>query len=124
MNFIARCSTFSLFVLYGRNKRKTGIEYISQSTTNNQRFSNLFISARYSTYFRRLFPSIISSTKLVYHFHTIQSSSRQQYWSDKYLTLYLQFCATDGGQKNRLKHVERLTEINKFEKRCILLVEL
>ena len=35
-----------------------------------------------------------------------------------------QFCAPDDGRKNRLKHVQRLTEINKFEKRCILLVVL
>jgi len=33
--------------------------------------------------------------------------------SDKYLTLYMLFCAPDDGRKNRLKHVERLTEINK-----------
>ena len=30
----------------------------------------------------------------------------------------VQFCAPDGGRKTRLKHVERLTEINKFEKCC------
>ena len=40
------------------------------------------------------------------------------------LTLYVQFCALDGGRKNRLKHVERITEINKFEKICTLLVVL
>ena len=34
--------------------------------------------------------------------------------SDKYLTLYVQFWAPDDGRKNRLKHVERLTEINKL----------
>jgi len=28
--------------------------------------------------------------------------------------LYVQFWAPDGGRKNRLKHVERLTEINKL----------
>jgi hypothetical protein len=30
----------------------------------------------------------------------------------------------DGKKNPRLKHVQRLTEINKFEKRCILLVVL
>ena len=30
------------------------------------------------------------------------------------MTLYVQFCAPDDGRKNRLKHVERLTEINKL----------
>ena len=38
--------------------------------------------------------------------------------------LYVQFCAPDDGRKTRLEHVERLTETNKFEKRCILLVVL
>ena len=34
------------------------------------------------------------------------------------------FCAPDDGRKTRLEHVERLTEINIFEKSCILLVAL
>jgi len=37
-----------------------------------------------------------------------------RYWSDKYLTLYVQFWAPDDGRKTLLKHVERLTEINKL----------
>jgi len=36
--------------------------------------------------------------------------------SDQYLTLYVQFWAPDDGRKTRLKHVERLAEINKFRK--------
>jgi len=40
------------------------------------------------------------------------------------LTQYVQFWAPVDGRKTRLKHVERLTEINKFEKSCILLVVL
>ena len=65
MNFIARGSIFSLFVLHGRNKHKTGSEYISQSTTNKmQRFSNLFISVRRSTCFRRFFCPSSGATKL------------------------------------------------------------
>ena len=36
----------------------------------------------------------------------------------------MQFCVPNDGRKIRLKHVERLTEINKFEKLCILLVVL
>ena len=32
----------------------------------------------------------------------------------QYLTLYVQFWAPDDGRKNHLKHVERLTEINKL----------
>ena len=40
------------------------------------------------------------------------------------LTLYVQFCAPDDVRKTRLKHVQRLTEINKFEKSCIFLAVL
>jgi len=69
--------------------------------------------------FQTVFLSIIRSTKL----HT-QRQVFVRPWSDKYPTLYVQFCAPDDGWKNRLKHVECLTEINKFEKRCILLVVL
>jgi len=61
--------------------------------------------------FQTGFPSIIRSTKL----HIKRQAC---------LTLYVQFCAPDDGRKTRLKHVERLTEINKFEKRCILLLVL
>jgi len=32
------------------------------------------------------------------------------------MTLYVQFCAPDDGRKNRQKHVERLTKINKLRK--------
>jgi len=42
--------------------------------------------------------------------------------ADKCLTLCVLFCSPDDGRKNRLKYVERLTEINKFEKHYILLV--
>ena len=74
--------------------------------------------------FQTVFLSIISSSKLHIQRQVFvrpiplpaarQASSRQQYWSDKYLTLYVQFWAPDDGRKNRLKYVERLTEINKL----------
>ena len=38
------------------------------------------------------------------------------------LTLYVQFWAPDGGRKTRLKHVERLTKINKLKSRILLVV--
>ena len=38
------------------------------------------------------------------------------------LTLYVQFWFPDDGRKTSLKHVERLTEINKFQRRCISLL--
>ena len=37
-----------------------------------------------------------------------------QYWSVKYLALYVQFWAPGDGRKTRLKHAERFTEINKL----------
>ena len=43
--------------------------------------------------------------------HHQERKTAHRYWSDKYLTLYLQFRAPDIGQKNRLKHVERLIRI-------------
>jgi len=68
-------------------------------------FHNLFISVRRSACFRRFFRPSSGVQNCTYSV---------RYWSDKYLTLYVQFCATDDGQKTRLKHVERLTEINKL----------
>jgi len=55
--------------------------------------------------FQTVFPSIIRSSKL-----HIQG----QVLSDQYLTLCVQFRASDDGLKTRLKHVELLTEINKL----------
>jgi len=79
--------------------------------------------------FQTGFPSIIRSTKLHIQAQVFvrplllpAASNKQQQRSDKCLTLYAQFCAPDDGRKNRLKHVERRTEINKFAIRCILLV--
>jgi len=71
-------------------------------------FHNLFISVRRSTCFRRFFRPSSRAQNCTYSI---------RYWSDKYLTLYVQFWAPDDGQKNHLKHVERLTEINNWVKR-------
>ena len=78
--------------------------------------------------FQTGFPSIIRSSKLLIQRqvfvrpillpaaslagmkHPDQASSR----SDQYLTLYVQFLAPDDGRKNRLKHIEHLTDINKL----------
>ena len=77
-----------------------------QSTTNKmQRFTFfLFISVSRSTCFRWFFHSSSGAGNCTYNV---------RYWSDKYLMLYVQFWAPDDGRKNRPKHVERLTEINK-----------
>jgi len=76
-------------------------EYNQQDAT----FHNLFISVRRSTWFRRVFRPSAGAQKCT---HSVK------YWSDKYLTLYVQFWAPDDGQKTRLNHVGRLTEINKL----------
>ena len=68
-------------------------------------FHNLFISVRRSTCFRRFFRPSSRAQICIYSV---------RYLSDQYLTLYVQFWTPDDGRKNRLKHVERLTEINKF----------
>ena len=75
--------------------------------------------------FQTGFLSIIRSTKLHIPCCRLKPATRIPL-QPKCLTLYVQFCAPDDGQKTRLKHVQRLnhTEINKFEKRCILLVIL
>jgi len=63
------------------------------------------IAVRRSTCFRRVFcPSLVAQS----------CTYSVRYWSDKYLTMYVQFWSPDDGQKNRLKHVERLTKINKL----------
>ena len=76
-------------------------EYNQQDAT----FHSLFISVRRSTCFRWVFRPSSGAQNCTY---------RVRYWSDKYLTLYVQVWAPDDGRKNRLKHVERLTEINKL----------
>ena len=92
-----------------------------------QRFSNLLISIRRCTCFRRFFRPSSGAQNCTYS--VMHLSDRYCYvllaaGSSNGLALYVQFCAPDDGRKNRLKHVERLIEINKFEKRCILLVVL
>jgi len=68
-------------------------------------FHNLFISVRRCTCFRRVFRPSSGAQNCTYSV---------RYWSDKYLRLYAQFSAPGDGRKTRLRHVERLTEINKL----------
>jgi len=99
----------------------TWVTIYSQSTTNKmQRVSNLFISVRHSTCFRRVFlPSSIAQN-CTYNFRHL--SDRYCYlllaWlaagSSNGLTFYVQFWASDDGRENRLKHVQRRTELNKL----------
>jgi len=88
--FICICLSLFLFAVYNQ-----------QDAT----FHNLFISVRRSTCFRRFFHPSSGAQNSTYSV---------RYWSDKYLMLYVLFGASDDGRKNCLKHVERLTEINKL----------
>ena len=76
-------------------------EYNQQDAT----FHNLFISVRRSTCFIRFFHSPSGAQNCTYSV---------RYLSDQCLMLCVQFWAPDDGRKNRLKHVERLTHINKL----------
>ena len=69
------------------------------------KFHNLFISVRSCTCFKRFFRPSPGAQNCTYSV---------RYLSDQYLTLYVLFWAPDDGRKNRLKHVELLTEIKKL----------
>jgi len=75
-------------------------EYNQQDAT----FHNLFISVERSTCFRRVSRPSSGAQNCTYSI---------RYLSDQYLTLYVQFWAPDDGRKYRLKHMQRLTEINR-----------
>jgi len=75
--------------------------------------------------FQTGFPSIVRSSKLYvqrqvfvdrYCYLLLTCPDKQQVAVTVYkcLTLYVQFYAPGDGRKTRLKHVERLTEINKL----------
>jgi len=70
--------------------------------------------------FQRGFPSIIGSSKLhiqrqvFVRLLLLPAASLARLAAGSSNGLYVQFCAPDDGRKNRLKHVERLTEINKL----------
>ena len=78
-------------------------DYNQQDAT----FHSIFISVRRCTCFRRDFLPSSGAQNCIYSV---------RYELDKCLTLYVQFWAPDDGRKTRLKHVERLREINKLRK--------
>ena len=106
--------------------------HVTFSVYNKQdsMFHSLFISVTRSTCFRRFFRPSSGAQKLHIQRQVFvtpirlpaASLARLAAGSSKCLRLYVQFCAPDDGRTNRLKHAERLTEINKFEKSCTLLV--
>jgi hypothetical protein len=54
------------------------------------------------------------SATAVEEFQLLNNSSREQKRFDKFPMLYIQFWAPDDRRRNRLKHVEHFTEINKL----------
>ena len=85
--------------------REIRISIFAEYNQKDASVHNLFISVRRSTCFRRVFRPSSGAQNCTYSV---------KYRSDKYLTLYVQFWAPDDRRKTRLKHVERLTEINKL----------
>ena len=93
-------------------------EYNQQDAT----FHNFFISVRRSICYIRFFCPSSGAQNCTYsvrylsdqYWYLLLAWPSVSYWSDKYLTLYVQFWAPDDGRKNRLEHIERLTEINKL----------
>jgi len=83
-------------------------------------FLNLFISIIRSTCFRRVFPSIISSSKLHRYLsdhccYLLLAASSSNGWTNVWRCMCsFELLMMDG--KPRLKHVERLIEINKLRK--------
>jgi len=102
-------------------QKNEGTRMFSQSTTNKmQRFTIYFCKTLFM--FQTVFPPIIRSSKLHIQRQVFDrpillpaaSLARLAAGSSIGLTLYVQFWAPDDGRKNHLKHVERLTEINKL----------
>ena len=91
-------------------------EYNQQDAT----FHSLFVSVRRSTCFRRFSRPSSGAQNCTYNVRPIlllaARLARLAVGSSIGLTLYVQFWAPDDGRKSRLKHVERLTEINKLRK--------
>ena len=77
----------------------------SEYNQKDATFLNLFTSVKRSTCFGRVFRPSTRAQNCTYSV---------RYLSDQYLTRYVQFWAPDDGWKTRLKHVERLTEINEL----------
>jgi len=74
--------------------------------------------------FQTVFPSIIRSTKLHIQCQVFVRPIMLPAARLDGMEVVNQFCAPDDERKNHLKHVDYLAEINKFEKRYILLVVL
>ena len=85
------------------------LSVFAEYNQQDAKFLNFFLSVRRSTCFRRVFRPSSGAQNCTHEYNV-------RYLSDQYLKPYVQFCAPDNGRKNRLKHVERLTEMNKLRK--------
>ena len=86
------------------------ITVFSHSTTNKCDVSQFIYFCKTLYMFLTGFPSIIRSSKL----HIQRQVFVRPLLLPAASSLYVQFWAPDDGLKNRLKHVQRLTEINKL----------
>ena len=96
--------------------------YIRKVQPTSCNFSQFIYFCKTLYMFQTGFPSIIRSSKLYIQRQVFvrplllpaASPARLAAGNSNGLTLYVQFWAPDDGGKNRLKHVQRLTEINKL----------
>ena len=120
IKYLAAHTYTHMYIYFNQSVVSLWTKMNSQSKTNKMAtFYNLFISVRRCTCFRRFFRPLLGAQNCTYSV---------RYLSDRYcymllaagsgigLTntwrLYVQFWAPDDGRKPRLRHVERLTEIN------------
>jgi len=98
------------------------MQYIRRVQPKRFKVSQFIYFCKTLYMFQTCFPSIIRSSKLHIQRQVADrpiplpagSPVRLAAGSTIGLTLYMQFWAPDDGRKNHLKHVERLTEINKL----------
>ena len=115
------------FDVHGSAHRKRISKYDQQPAT----LRKLFISVKCSTRFRRSLPPIIRSPKTVYtasgtlsnlYCYLPLSSKRWNWqwqvavgvWQSTQVLYIYSFWAPDDGRRNRLKHAQHFTEINKL----------
>jgi hypothetical protein len=100
--------------------------YLLISPKYNQQdatFSRSIYFSKLLYMFHAVSPPIIRSTKLRTASGIVKPiQAAVLVW--QYLALYIQFCASDDGRRNRMNHVEQFIEINRSRKRCILLAVL
>ena len=90
-------------------------ERIFKYNQRDAKLHNLFISVKCSTCFRRFLRQPSGAQKLyIQHLLPAIVVAGNSKGLTKYPMLYIQFRAPDDGRRNRLKHVEHFTDINKL----------